>query len=1732
MREMEKDIDADEYHAFIDYLSRFIRLAGREDTDEKSARMLVTANASRIFELRQHIDVFAAKGAMHHVDANILSRVIQILHTRISHGVEVCRKLKKNQFSKTVSSDALPSVLCASTVLSVLSARGSPRSLLVEELLETIVDLFDRVSTSIIFPLCDPLYKASRSKSKQKKAKNSPRAAGSRVNAGDSDGFSSDEYAPSHSERRKSGTKRAILKRDEALLEQVYSLLDALSALHGKELFLPHSVVSRVARVCVQSLSVTGINRYQSHAIQTACTIFASYPDHRLPILDDVREVIGIVPAARRHLRCFKVGEDQTSIRASSALFAQLVCAASCDPTTADPECHTPRSKPGAEESWASVRKTRHDRAVKMAVHVLEPLLVHVCKDRDPEFKMAFQTLLEDLLLLYGRPEWPSAELMLQTLSVSVITRLRSSEEKTVHAKCMYLDVLGSLAAKMCDLYGIGMLKDIEQSLSFSVKVDALEEAREKLLLYLDPKRSLQFTAANAFYEALFFIDDTSIAKNLKRRMDKMNCEKNKTDTPDEEVIDGEDGPEEFPATTSEALQEISRKRSEIVSARRMRNEEVSRSDALLAACFVGKNRSFTAGFNTILQAILEGLHDSAPTVRAKSIKALSFVDDACQGFLCHLPNVLHYIEASCRDVSTLARDAALELISRSLLQHMAPEQIESEGSEEEGKKNMLKGDPILMSNIFSIVEKRLCDTATSVRKRAISIMRSILLSALQQSEELRRSAETLLDSQRHILVHESRIVQICTNLVNRLEDPEPTVKEAAERTLRLGLFGFDISQELKVFDTVDEDKANQLANRLIGVFSRLSISIHSSFMSRIMHKALLIKQKTLLASILNAAVERVHDCEAKMANIIGGRVMRDIVKEELSELRLLSAEKVACSSIISAFASLDPSLVSPHCKALAPAIKDVSGNITDGEIYCVQRTLNVLEIGVAAAKDVDVSFVEEVMHDIDIIVCTSPVSALEEAAVRCFCVIAKKSGLESCKGLVHRSACAFQSFLATNIDNLRTYCIENMPDKMSWLERNARFALIRLGLLARYGDFESSFVEDVYETLAAASGAVSVITGRDILACAAVRGLSHFLIRHRSYLQKGTRILVNLLDASADEDVSAISESPSEKVENGGVPYYSEGVRLYVLQGFHDLLRDEEERNSYAKPEPTDESRKRRRPSNVTADNNSNRAGAEFCKGDGGTVAAQKRNVVLAAEEDTEAGFLALSAQLMVPRLQKAVRSRSMAIRRIAANIFGLLVRQGLLLPATAVTSLFILLLDRDKRCRELACRVVRFLADRHAGMFASAALPALRSCFEACFDVIGCGYASQLSDTEREMEHVDNKSGDCNGSGDCGTEQGAESIVERIINMSVDEKSGMSLLSQALMCMRREQRRGVLECIMKEFDPRVCVRPVELGSDIVRETMVNDDNVNGRSHDDSTTEVANGEAGHVERDDEDDDVGPVGTEVLDVYGAEKVCALPTLYFLASTIACIDYTNGAGIGGCLTHGGGTAAAEAKLKAAKEEVNELVGIATRIVSNSGQAVLQMTRQVLRKGVVDGEKKSRIGVYAGRMSLLLALKQHLKFSRWKSSVADDEAQNESEGGSRSTVRLPEFRPDGRLLENIYGGRKGSFGGGVAGGIIGEQDAQVQMELFCKLMREDAIDEMEVTSCSRKVGKRGRGVSGSGRKRNVRVSGSGVGSSSKVFVKKSRVQGCAVGGGRLRYGEDSDSDSDKEWHYERD
>lgn len=1659
-RQMLKDVDADEFNDFVAYLQRFSRrpqtfMKKTEDQDE--AALLATSGEGVIAELRQKILLFAKKGAMRYVDPQLLASVISILEKRIFESSRTCCLNQNGGISKESTRDATLGILSAATVLAILSAPGSPRKLLVEEMLDEIASLLKNCASVIIFPLRDPLYREMKPTKRRKKKRKNQRQPGRADSDPEQNSQAAENPDPDNDNKKSAIPRRAFLKQDEVLLNYFCLTLDTMSSLLEKERHLPDSVVSTTASTCCQSLSVTGIARLQVHAMKAACAIFQSYPQHRMAMLDDLREAASRVPAARRHLRSFKLPEDQTAIRACSALLAQLLCSA----TVAAPVSRGTDAKGDGDGDTDLVlvknHKSSHDNAANLAMYVLNPMLQRAYNDRDVEYRAAFQALFEDILVLYGRPEWPSAELMLQTLSVSIITKLRSKNEKSVFARITSIEVLGSLVAKMCELYGGDILREGRQNGADNGEALALEVSKEQLLLYLDPEKSRQLGAAYSFCEARFISDDYSVAINFEEKSKGMAEERKHRDEDDcDDVIDGQEvsAPEKGSLLARVASEAIDRRRN--VSERRLRGEDITRLAASEAAIFIGKNRSFTAGVKTILETILDGMHDSAPTTRAKSIKALASIDASCHGIIRVVPGVLKFIEGSCRDVSTLARDAALDLLGRSLLMDRnAP--TDPNGQAQLPQKNkdqsQMHSEVSLFPKIFSIVEKRLCDTATSVRKRAISILKTVLSHDLAASERFRREPMKAMESIQEMRQHEARIIQICTSLVLRLDDPENTVREAAERTLRLGLFGFDISQQIRSSEDHDAQEASKLATRFVTVYARLPNGIHVSFMSRVVHKALLIKNQKLLSAIVSAVVDEMHDCEAAMARILNGRELRTLPELDRSKIRPFSVRRVACAFVLFAFGGLDKSLIIPHIRSLAPTIKGVQElGTSENDLKCVQKILNVLEIGFSDSTDFEQSFLEEVMHDVELIVCTSPLPLLEEAAVKCFCVVSKKL-LFNEENPLKSAADSFHGFLVNSMASLRTDCASSASQKPSGMERNARGALVRLGLLVRYGNFESEFVSSVYKTLEAVCETVTGKHQRDLLPRAVIRALAHVLIRHRSYLPNGTKILgevwLKSTTAAAPGSLQTIS--------------MSEGIHFSILQGFHDLLRDEEERNFTGKDEKMSTSEKDRAESGQ----GQGKTPIGFHNPDvsrGQSDSALDAKPVLAAEEDAEAGFLALSAQTMMPSFKNAVNSPSVQVRRMIANILGLLVRQGLLLPATVVTELFTLLLDRDLRCREYAHRVVAFLANRHSGMLASAAVPALRTCFENSFIARTTRVGDLSTEQPKQLAYHQPGANRTEALDDrLVIPSRPVPTVQQVTSLTVDERTGQALLSQALMSMRREQRRGVFESMMREFDPRV-VLVVESPTDNSNDTRVQEEDIEHKMRiSNGETEVLSSNKMDSEEED-DDEVANVGCASMDLSAANPRCSLPTLYCLASTLASIDYTNGAGVGGSLGQGGGTAAADTKLKYAKEDVTELVGIATRIISNSGQAILQMAKKLRRSRSPNVEKKQRVAHYASRMSLLLALKHHLKIERWKPLLSNDDAREEAELSS-SSCRMPSFVPTVTYL-------KAANWNPDAFPHVTEETADAQLDLFSKQMKDDAIEDADITTSNRKESRQAR------------------------------------------------------------
>lgn len=1709
MQQISRDVDVDEFNEFVHFLAKFtqkVEMFRSNAMDLEEVNLKVTSNLSYMTEFCQRVAHGAQEGAIQHVRPSLLSAVASILETRINYTrQQLVTAAESPEISDCSPVGWLLGLAAAHTVLTIIVSPDSPRTLFVEELLNSLVDLVGMVCMNVVFPTCDPLYSTKHPATPQKRSKATPRKSKARIHEREEDIVAS-------TNKPSKPFKRVRTQKEEAIIDACCTVYDALTALFCKEHHLPDPIVMQCASACIKSFSVTGIVRLQLQTMKTVNAIFSSYTAHRLSILDEVREKASVVPANRRHLRCFQLPGERTEIRMTSALLSQLLCHASTDTEDVTERERKAKPKEGDQYAWLILRRKRFDRAAKLAAHLFEPMLTRMFSDREAEYRTAFYTLFEDVLELYGRPEWPSAELMLQTLSVSIITKLRARDDKTAYLRSVSIDVLGSLAAKMCILYGSEVIQPKSCATPDQAQSESIELHRELLLLFLDPSKSLQYAAAYSFYEALFVTDDQNFAFSMQRRAKEIAAEANKLAIEgEEEILDGHNASLVSDDEIYAKVQKCGELRVQHILNRRARREVVERLEAVEAARLVGINRSFASGFQTIVEAILDGMHDTAPTVRARSIKALSAVDEACHGILRFHPTILQTIEASCRDMSTLARDAALELLSRSILQDMSA--AEADDKPLKIQHSSTADDPEFFSKVFSIVEKRLSDTATSVRKRAISIMKAVMSDALKRCSF---SLGTQTDSgkaEEEVQLYENRIIQICASLVPRLDDPETSVREASERALRLGLFGFDISQQLQANFGQQSDAVAILSERLTTVFAKLHPSIHTTFMSRIMHKALLIKHKHMLAAMIGTTVELLHEYEARLADIC---CKRDSVQDWSVELKNISKRRVACASVIAAFAGMDPNLLVPHCRALAPSIKGVlDGSISESDLVCVQRILKVLELGLGMSSDLDFDFLEEVMHDVEVIVCQSPLPALEEASVRCLCVVAKKAGTSKAAELLMRAANNFMHFLKEQREVILQKCSVEHQQKPCGLERNARCALIRLGLLTRFGDFNSTFVAEAYDTLQKICTAVCTSNINDVLAKASVRALCYLLIRHRALLPKGTQLLLSAMKSCKELELQEADRfcdmADGVKGTRLGkeLMTVAEGVQLCILQGFQELLRDEEERNSSEKDTgstkiPTVENELGNKsipaePSFIASENTKPAESSIYMKSD--------TKPVLAAEEDAEAGYLALSAQAMIPELEESVRSPKGHIRIIVANILGLLVRQGLVLPATVVASLFSLLLDENARCREYSLRVISFLADRHSGMLASASLPAFRACFESSFFVrFGFGPIDGVDEPDGRGSHQNGRFNQ-----ESASKWDDEVVtVEQILSMSIDDKNGLSLLSPAIMAMRRDQRRGVLESLVREFDPRVSIQN-NPRTENSADTQVNEEDVDMVNADRTGREIAKfiklGEQD--EADEDDDDIGHVSSTEVDISIPNKLCSLSLLYFLAINLANIDYTNGAGVGGSLTQGGGTAAADMKLKYAKEDVSDMVAIATRIISNSGQATLRVAKQLVRRKCHSWEKKRRIALCASRISLLLSLKHHLKVTRWRSVIDVYGDSKDDLDLAAANCRMPEFNPNGTALlirsrdDNEQSSAKE------------EESVNSVLTLFERQMREDAIDENEIIAPNRRLSRAGpsnrrrvSGRSGGAKRPRRRTGGESVPTSKRerpgrrVSAKKSK------------------------------
>lgn len=1558
---------------FVDCLNRFVSRgrcsgSGNSANGMAVAALKATANQKLMVEIRESISIHAQNKVLHRVPDHLLAELLKTLVVRIRYVSGLCKVEDASDGTTAVVSESLLAAQCAIIILTIFSSPNIPKPVLLEEILDDTASFLCVANSKVVYPACDPIYRSTMVRGRRKSARGDDESVAN--DTGDNFDKKDGDWNDSKL------NKKPVTKKIQSLISFSSTMFELLEKLvHRRQ--VSETVAFQVASVGIRSLRVTGVSGIHSRAVAFVATVYASHVSLRMSILSNLLDEIAYLPANRRQLRTYRViGSDSTSIRASSAMALHIVQVLAARIGSFALRKDEPLA--GDVEESGALLLTGFENANRFASTLVSRILSKMFQDRDAEYKTAVQALLDDIMTLYTVPEWPGADILLRNFSAYIVSKLQSPGKAKLNAlaRALAVEYLGALTHRMSTLFGPDLLENANESESALIHNSAASETqldnRLRLLRFFQEDSTTNSVDENeprALWEAMFVMEDFQLAKKAREQSAPMKNEKENMQEDDD----------------SEVLQHVKIKlqeRLEALSLGRNSVEISSRQDASSAAKNILAKMGLSRLFNAVLEAILLGLQDPTPTVRARAVRSLSHLAFDKPTIMMHLPTIFTVMEDSCRDISTLVRDAALDFLGGFLTLETGNVSLTRSANGEVSQTSLPenKTRSQIFLKVFAIVDKRLKDSATSVRKRAINIFRSLAVEILARRDS-HHSEHSELEPELSVYHQEEIIVQICSSLVGRLDDPETTVRNVAERTIRYSLFAVDVGEACKCSD--EEEYANRSTQRLIALFRRLPYGSQTNLLTRIINKPMLRNNRALISLTVRSTVDTLHEIEDRLANNSS-----TASNQRTKQHSMIEMQRAACTSILYGFCVLDPSLIAPHCTALAPHLTGLKP-ATDSDIVCARHILRLLECSIPHVSSLEPSFLEQTISDVEVIVCQVPTWHLEEPSVRCLCALALHSKTDEGRNLLINLANTFFTFIVEQLPSLQALGQGSRLATSNALERNARGALVRLSLLLRFGQFSEDFVNSVYECLEDVCTAMleswtenSASSGSAILLRSSVRAMIHFLTRHRSFLPKGTKTIMQFASVSLKR-----MEMHGEKDKD------SMDILHQVFMGLHEMLRNEEERNS----KPREEEQSKSNNSQAVSDDVENRVPH------------------LAAEEDAEAGYLAVCAQSLIPSLSDAAKCIDVHVRRCVANILGLLTRQGLVLPATIISPLFSLLIDDDGKSRDDALRVVAFIADRHSSMLASAALPAIQDCFNYTICRL------------QRMQTIDNP-------------------LQRIASSIVDSKTGLTLLSSMLCMLSFDYRRSILEGLLRKFDPRLTTVTKEKEPKRMSvETLLGGDNK--------------------ELMDSEDDGMEEGSAQMELHGTSSVSAMSTLVLVAVTIARLDYSSGAAVGGVLKQSGGTAAADAKLKKGRDVITEMCGIATRIISNSGQAVLRVALQRLKVSGFEASEKSKIADHASRLCLLLHLKSHLRSLKTTAVQTNTEADQDMDKDNIQLV--PEFSLDKLMLTS------GALCNDHLLPLSTDSEWTKQIALFRKMMREDSIEDSDIqTRQSRRTGRKAK------------------------------------------------------------
>ncbi|KAF9984672.1 Sister chromatid cohesion protein 2 [Modicella reniformis] len=371
-----------------------------------------------------------------------------------------------------------------------------------------------------------------------------------------------------------------------------------------------------------------------------------------------------------------------------------------------------------------------------------------------------------------------------------------------------------------------------------------------------------------------------------------------------------------------------------------------------LSATYLTARQQLFASFDMFLSRILGTLEAGAVTLRAKSLKALSFiVTGDCTVLAQH--NVRKTIALRLQDPSPSVRDAATELVGRYMLQ-----------------------DATIRKCYYDIVSDRISDTGLNVRKRVMRLLRDMYF---KTDEPAMRS-------------------DIAQRLLLRVHDEETTVKDLAIKSVTevwftpfLQATSRPKESHEKAYESTSgpvsssqKREVSKHARLLVDVVSKLSIPQEEAFTSVIQH---MIKPDRGHHSLLSTTAK---DCTRSFSAIVDCLVdlVQTLQEEDAPKLEIAAALHTLCT-----FVKSEPQLI--EAKHLSALVVYFHCATTPEDWRITMFVLRVYQNATHAIRDVPLSDVQTAERLLLALVAKCPTILLPEA-VSVLCLIAKARTVHS----------------------------------------------------------------------------------------------------------------------------------------------------------------------------------------------------------------------------------------------------------------------------------------------------------------------------------------------------------------------------------------------------------------------------------------------------------------------------------------------------------------------------------------------------------------------------------------------------------------------------------------------------------------------------------------------------------------------------------------------------------------